>query len=260
MKSLFGLVFIFAVYSIVHASENSKKLKLRKLYNTKGRHASPLDKITQKDASKSIKTQNVNGHNKNGHENLSQAKLKRNSKVGSFNVKLKSPKSKLAAKKSSLSSGKRQNVFTGDPSQQRLFHIDETGTLHRHEVGPEEYTTPEGRTETFSNDRLLTEENLVDLRPSQTAVVDASTRQMTRPPQPQVQEQSSSSLPEVQSSSPVAFDSPPSLPQSPPKRYLLMTYRRPSDPNSPGQVRYLLETFKRTHAQHESVNDLYKPS
>ena len=233
MKSWLALVLIFLVYSIVHASGNRKKLKLRKFYNTKGRHEGRNNdrksKIGQNDVSKSIVKHSVSAHNK--RETVNQAKLKQN-KDGSVNSKLKL-KSKLATKKHALSSNKRQNVLTGNPDQQRLFHIDETGTLHRHEVGPEEYTTPEGKTETFSNDRLLTEENLVSLRPSQTAVMDPSTRQMTPPPLPPPQEQASSSLPEVQPGSPVALVAPNSLPQTPPKRYYLMTYRRPSDPNSP---------------------------
>ena len=233
MKSWFALVLIFLVHSLVHASGNSKKLKLRKFYNTKGRQESRNNdrksRIGQKDVWKSIAKHSVNAYNKHG--TVAQAKLKQN-QDGSINSKLKL-KSKLTTKKHALSSTKRQNVLTGNPDQQRLFHVDETGTLHRHEVGPEEYTTPEGKTETFSNDRLLTEENLVNLRPSQTAVMDPSTRQMTPPPLPLPKEQGSSSLPVVQPGSPVAFVAPNSLPQTPPKRYYLMTYRKPSDPNSP---------------------------
>ena len=256
MKSWFVLVIIFVVYSTVHASKDSKKLKLKsdvkklgKPHHAKRIHENVLgdssSRIAQNDASKSIK-KDSNGYNSKKDENLS-IKLKK-SKHGSLNDEFKKLKlkSKLATKKSSLSSGKRQNVFTEDPSQQRLFHIDETGTLHRHEVGPEEYTTPEGKTETFSNDRLLTGGNFVNLRPSQAAVVDASTRQMTTPDLSPPKEISSSNLPEIQPGSPVAFAVPPPMPPSPPRRYYLMTYHRPSDPSSRDQVMYW-QTFLKEH-------------
>lgn len=76
-------------------------------------------------------------------------------------------------------SNKRQEVaaITGEPDQQRLFHVDETGTLHRHEVGPEEFSTPEGKTATFANGKSISSSNL---RPSQAGPTEASTRQMLR--------------------------------------------------------------------------------
>ena len=234
MKSCFALLLIFLVYNIVHASRDSKKVKLRKVYNTKGRlegrKNDGISTTAHKDVSNSFTKHNE--RKKNKHE--TQTKSKQN-KDGKFNLKLKL-KSKLAAKKNAFSSNKRQNILTGNPDQQRLFHVDETGTLHRHEVGPEEYTTPEGKTETFSNDRLLTEGNLVNLRPSQTAVMDPSTRQMTPPPFSPPTGQTSSSLPQVQAGAPVAFAAPSPLPQNAPRRYYLMTYRKTLDPNSPDQV------------------------
>jgi hypothetical protein len=257
MKSWIVLVIIFVVYSTVHASKDSKKIKLKsavkklgKPHNDKRIHENVLggssSRTAENDASKSIKKKDSNGYNSKKDGNFS-IKLKQG-KQGSLNDRFKklNLKSKLATKKSSLSSGKRQNVFTEDPSQQRLFHIDETGTLHRHEVGPEEYTTPEGKTATFSNDRLLTGGNFVNLRPSQAAVVDASTRQMTTPALSPPNEISSSSLPEIQPGSPVAFAVPPPMPPSPPRRYYLMTYHRPSDPTSRDQVMYW-QTFLKEH-------------
>ena len=234
MKSWFALVLIFLVHAIVHASENSKQLKRRKFYNSEriheGRNNDGKSRIGQKDVSKLIAKHSVNAQSK--REPVAQKRRKQN-KGKNVHSELKLKSTKVRA----LSSNKRQNVLTANPDQQRLFHVDETGTLHRHEVGPEEYTTPEGKTETFSNDRLLTEENLVNLRPSQTAVMDPSTRQVTPPPLPLPKgQQGASSLPEFQPGSPVALVATNSLSQTPPKRYYLMTYRRPLDPNSPNLV------------------------
>lgn len=242
MKLWFAFVVIFVVYSTGYASKDRRKLKLksaieklRRPYNAKGRQQSLLVNIrptkVPKDSSKATRKDNISAFKKKnakvGRVNLKKSK-------GGLNVKLKKLKlkSKSATKKSSFASGKRQNVLTDDPNQQRLFHIDETGTLHRHEVGPEEYFTPEGKMETFSNDKLLTEEDLTNLRPSQAAAVDPSTRQMLSPPTGQA-------APEVQPASPVAFVAPPPLPQGSPRQFYLMTYGKSSDASSRDQVMYL---------------------
>ena len=242
MKLWFAFVVIFVVYNIGYASKDRRKFKLRSAieklgrpYNAKQRQHSLLNNIRStkvpKDSSKSTKKDKASVYKKKDAK-VGRVNSKRSK--GGLNVMLKKLKlkSKLATKKSSFASGKRQNVLSGDPSQQRLFHIDETGTLHRHEVGPEEYFTPEGKMETFSNDKLLTEEDLTNLRPSEAAVVDPSTRQMLSPPT----EQASNSLPEVQAASPMAFVAPPPVPQDSPRRFYLMTYGKSSDASSRDQV------------------------
>ena len=237
MKLSFAFGVIFVVYSIGYASKDRRKFKLKSAienlgrpYNAKNKQQNLLVNIRSTEVPKDSSKSTTKGKKKDakvGRVNLKTSK-------GGLNVKLKKLKlkSKLATKKSSFASGKRQNVLTGDPSQQRLFHIDETGTLHRHEVGPEEYFTPEGKMETFSNDKLLTEEDLTNLRPSDAAAVDPSTRQMLSPPT----EQFSNSLPEVQPASPVAFVAPPPLSQGSPRRFYLMTYGKSSDASSRDQV------------------------
>ena len=236
MRFWLALLLIFVVYSVGYAWKDRRKLKLKstiekqgKSYTAKDRQQSLLANVTStkalKDSSKSIRKDKLSGYSKKD-EKVDRVNSKR-SKSG-FNVKLKKLKlkSQIATKKSSSTSGKRQNVLTDDPSQQRLFHIDETGTLHRHEVGPEEYFTPEGKTETFSNDKLLTEESLTNLRPSPAAAVDPATRQILSPP--------------GAAAPPVAFVAPPPLPQGSPRRFYLMRYGKPPDATLRDKVMYLL--------------------
>lgn len=238
MRFWLALLSIFVVYSVGYAWKDRRKLKLKstiekqgKPYTAKDRQQSLLVKFRStkvlKDSSKSVRRDNLSGHSKKD-EKADRVNSKR-SKSG-FNVKLKKlkHKSQFATKKSSSASGKRQNVLTDDPSQQRLFHIDETGTLHRHEVGPEEYFTPEGKTETFSNDKLLTEESLTNLRPSPAAAVDPSTRQILSPP--------------GVAAPPMAFVAPPPLPQGSPRPFYLMSYGKTPDATSRDKVMYLLST------------------
>ena len=229
MKSILVFAILFFIYGIGHASKNSSKLKIK---STLKRIVKPVSKTDRNnnhsgkirwknepaDTSEHATEKSKSDHNRKNAK-LSQAKL---SHVINVKVNKSTLKSKLQAKKSTLTSSKRQSVLGGDPSQQRLFHIDETGTLHRHEVGPEEYTTPEGKTETFSNDKLLTEENLVSLRPSQAEAADASTRQIFSPALSPPSTESSNGLPETQSGSPVEFP----IPSSSAKQYYLMSYPR----------------------------------
>ena len=129
-----------------------------------------------------------------------------------------------------FASNKRQEVvsFTGEPGQQRLFHVDETGTLHRHEVGPEEFSTPEGETATFTNAKSISSSNL---RPSKGNPTEGSTRQMQRP----------SGLYEMPSPitkpmyHPIAFSAPPY--PYPHHHPLLIPYPRPMAVRLP-RIRY----------------------
>ena len=134
-----------------------------------------------------------------------------------------------------FASNKRQEIvaFTGEPGQQRLFHVDETGTLHRHEVGPEEFSTPEGETATFTNAKSISSSNLrpSNLRPSKASPTEGSTREMLRP----------SGLYEMPSPiikpryHPVVFSAPPyPYPHDHP---LLMPYPRPMAVRLP-RIRY----------------------
>ncbi|XP_028405968.1 latent-transforming growth factor beta-binding protein 4-like [Dendronephthya gigantea] len=246
MKPQFALLIFFIIYSVGHASDNSKKLEQNLALKDpgNGNNEKETHKVSSSDeswtntkekASKSIAKQNTKIYKKNKGDNL---KLK---KVERVDLGLKTLKTaKLEEKKSTLGSGKRQNVLTADPSHQRLFHIDETGTLHRHEVGPEEYFTPEGKPETFSNDKLLTRENLVNLRPSQGAAVDASLRQGLYTPLAQPSGSTPGNLPQIQPGAPVAFLQQPSsssrpITSGPPRRFYLMQYRSPANPESRDQ-------------------------
>ena len=248
MKSQFVLLIFFIVCFMRHASSNTKILKQKLVLKDPGNRNSDVGthKVASSDgswkkgqvkASKSITKQNTKIYNKNRGENLAI----KSKKVDGLSTNFKKLKTKLAVKKSALGSRKRQNVLTADPSHQRLFHIDETGTLHRHEVGPEEYFTPEGKTETFSNDKLLTGENLVNLRPSQTAAVDASMQQALYPPLAPPGESAPGNIRELPPGAPVAIFSQSSsssepMATAPPHRFYLMQYRRPTNSESRDQV------------------------
>lgn len=243
MKAWLAFVLFLLVYPRVYASNNRKSDKLKCTIKRAASHSdAKTNQVrnnvgTVQDASNSIKRPLVLANNKKErHFFNTRLKTSTERKVDS--------KLRLGSKRGSINlfSRKRQNVFTSNPSQQRLFHVDETGTLHRHEVGPEEYTTPDGKTETFSNDKLMTGENFMNLQPSPSPAVDPSTTQMRNSPfAPNNIVQASGSLPQVRPGSPVAFlDSSSPPPSTPPKRYYLMTYRRPSDGGSPVPVTHLL--------------------